>query len=318
MRIAFAGTPEFALPALRALASSGHELVGVLTQPDRPSGRGRHPAASPIKQAAQADGLAISQPSALRTAEERADLESWQPELLVVVAYGLILPAEVLALPRMGCINVHASLLPRWRGAAPIQRALLGGDTTTGISIMLMDAGLDTGAILLQRSLPIDALATSGSLHVRLAELGATALLEVVRQLQAGSAEPRPQSRDGITYAPKIEKAEALIDWRRAATQIERQVRAFNPRPVAETRLEGEQVRIFAAQVETSAPRTPAAAVADGGAPGTILAVHPDGIVVRCGEGALAIREVQRSGRKRVSAREFAQALALAPGQSFD
>ena len=317
MRIAFAGTPEFALPALRALASSGHELVGVLTQPDRPSGRGRQLVASPVKQAAQAYHLAISQPSGLRTDAERAELTAWRPELLVVVAYGLILPPAVLALPRMGCINLHASLLPRWRGAAPIQRALLCGDEVTGISIMLMEAGLDTGPILLQRRIPITPAATSGTLHAELAELGAAALLEVAGQLQGGSVHASPQSAEGVTYAPKIEKAEALIDWRRAAIQIERQVRAFNPRPVAETRLEGEQVRIFAAQAETFAPKATASA-ASGGAPGTVLAVRSDAILVRCGEGALAIREVQRSGRTRVSAREFAQALALAPGQSFD
>jgi methionyl-tRNA formyltransferase len=318
VRIAFAGTPEFALPALRALASSAHELVGVLTQPDRPSGRGRHVVASPVKQAAQAYQLPISQPSGLRTEEERAELTAWRPELLVVVAYGLILPPAVLALPRMGCINLHASLLPRWRGAAPIQRSLLAGDTATGISIMFLEAGLDTGPILLQRSVPILPSATSGTLHAELAELGAAALLEVAGQLQGGSAHARPQSGQGVTYAPKIEKAEALIDWRRTANQIERQVRAFNPRPVAETRLEGEQVRIFAAQAETFAPKTTGAAASDGGAPGTVLALRSDAILVRCGEGALAIREVQRSGRTRVSAREFAHALALAPGQSFD
>lgn len=301
MRVAFAGTPEFALPALHALAQSHHQIVGVLTQPDRPKGRGRQLTASPVKQAAEKLGLPVAQPVTLRNAAGRAELEQWQPEVLVVVAYGLILPPEVLSLPRLGCVNIHASLLPRWRGAAPIQRALLAGDATTGVTIMQMDAGLDTGPILLQREVPIGPEDTSGTLHDRLASLGATALLEALEGLQRGTLQARPQPSEGATYAAKIDKAEARIDWNAGADEIGRKVRAFNPWPVAETLLDGEQLRIFRARVveETSPASAP---------PGTIIARQDDALVVQCGRGTLAILEVQRPGRKIVTARELAQA----------
>jgi methionyl-tRNA formyltransferase len=308
LRVAFAGTPHFALPALAALAASSHELVGVLTQPDRPSGRGRHLSASPVKLAAQSYGVPLAQPSSLKTAEGRAALEAWRPDALVVAAYGLILPPTVLELPRLGCINVHASLLPRWRGAAPVARAILAGDAETGITIMQMDAGLDTGPILLERKIAIDRAATAGRLEEALAALGADALLEALRQIEGGSARSRPQPREGVTYAAKLAKSEAVIDWRSSALAIERQVRAFNPWPIAETRLSAEPLRIHAAhalaRVDSSA-----------GVPGTVLALDPGAIVVACGEGALALTELQRPGRKPLPAAEFARAGWLSEGQ---
>jgi methionyl-tRNA formyltransferase len=338
LRIAFAGTPEFALPALHALADSGHELVGVLTQPDRPRGRGRLVTPSPVKRAALARGLPISQPATLATAADRSALDAWWPDVLVVVAYGLILPASILELPRLGCLNIHASLLPRWRGAAPIQRAILAGDTETGVSIMRMDAGLDTGPVLIERRVPIERTATSGTLHDRLAALGAEALLDALRGIEAGTIRPRPQSAEGVTYAAKITKAEARIDWRASALAIERQIRAFNPWPIAETRVAGEPLRILAAQAGDGAPRetaahgetqvpraidmSPTAAVrgpaASAELPGTIVAVERGAILVRCGQGTLAVTELQRPGRNPQPADAFVNAVRLAPGQRLE
>ena len=308
MRVAFAGTPEFALPALRALCTH-HEIVGVLTQPDRRSGRGQKLTSSPVKSAAVASHLPLAQPQSLRDEAARAPLAAWRPELLVVVAYGLILPREVLELPRLGCLNIHASLLPRWRGAAPIQRALLAGDAETGVSIMQMDAGLDTGPVLLERRLPIRADHTGGSLAHELAELGAAALIDALADLQAGTLTARPQPAEGVTYARKIEKAEARIDWAADAELIERQVRAFNPSPVAESLLDGEQLRIFAARA------LPAENLlikdAKSNDCGAIVAVLEEGMVVRCGRGYLVLTQVQRPGRRPVSARDYAHGLAL-------
>jgi methionyl-tRNA formyltransferase len=313
LRIAFAGTPEFALPPLHALARSRHTLVGILTQPDRPKGRGQKTAASPVKQAALEYGVPVSQPLTLKTEEGRAELSSWKPDLLIVVAYGLILPPVVLSLPRLGCVNIHGSLLPRWRGAAPIHRAILAGDAETGVTIMQMDAGLDTGPMILKRSVPIGPMDTSGVLHDRLAELGATALLEALDGLMSGELRSVPQPAEGVTYAAKIEKSEARIDWERDALDIDRQVRAFNPWPIAETRLDGEQLRVYAARVEHSAGD--ARAQVDGSpgiaAPGEIIAVTGDAVLVKCGRGALAITEVQRPGKRPVSARDFANTAAL-------
>ena len=245
LRVAFAGTPEFALPALEALRAQ-HHVVGVLTQPDRPSGRGRHLTREPGEARGARAGLPLAQPPTLASDTARTQLALWAPDVLVVVAYGLLLPRELLALPRFGCLNIHASLLPRWRGAAPIQRALLAGDAETGVSIMQMEAGLDTGPLLLQRRLAIEPGATAGSLQEALARLGAAALIEVLAALEAGTQPPPvPQSAAGVTYAAKILKAEARIDWTAEAPGIERQVRAFNPWPVAETSLEGAQLRIL-------------------------------------------------------------------------
>jgi methionyl-tRNA formyltransferase len=305
LRIAFAGTPQFALPALRGLLASHHEVVGVLTQPDRPAGRGQHLRASPVKLlAAGTPGLPVAQPATLKTDESRAELASWAPDVLVVVAYGLILPPPVLAIPRLGCVNIHGSLLPRWRGAAPIQRALLAGDAETGVTIMQLDAGLDTGPMLLVRRRAVGAHDTAGDLHDALAELGAAALVEALEGLAAGTLKSRPQPADGVSYAPKIDKAEAPLDWSASAIQLDRQIRAFNPWPIAETRFGGESLRVLRAQV--------ADAAGAGAAPGTLLGLADDGLHVVCGEGVLAVRELQRAGKRPVSARDFANAVRLA------
>jgi methionyl-tRNA formyltransferase len=304
LRIAFAGTPDFSVPALEALLRAGHSVVGVLTQPDRPKGRGRQIAASPVKVAALAHGIAVSQPLSLKNEAGQAELVAWCPDVLVVVAYGLILPPTVLNIPRLGCINIHASLLPRWRGAAPIQRAILAGDDSTGVTIMLMDAGLDTGPMLLRKEVRIEAGETGGSLHDRLAVLGGSTLIEALEGHASGTLRAIPQPAEGVTYAAKIEKAEALINWKHDAVEIERQVRAFNPWPVAETRLEGEQLRVFEADVSLDT-----AGIADDA--GTIIAVHGDAIIVQCGRGRLALRQLQRPGRRVVPAADFARSIEL-------
>ncbi len=298
MRVAFAGTPEFALPALAALHES-HRVVGVLTQPDRPSGRGRHLSVSPVKAFAETHRLPLLQPASLRDEAPRAQLAAWDPEVLVVVAYGLILPPALLELPRYGCLNIHASLLPRWRGAAPVQRAILAGDSVTGVTIMRMDQGLDTGPMLLRKEIAIAPDDTSGSLLAALAALGVSALLETLAGLVAGTIEARPQPGEGATYAQKVEKSEALIDWSRDAADIERKVRAFDPRPIAETALGGERLRIH------SAVNMP---VKDEKAHefGSIISVR-DGIMrVQCGEGVLGVQKVQKPGGRVLAVSEFA------------
>jgi methionyl-tRNA formyltransferase len=304
LRIAFAGTPQFALPALRALLGSMHQVVGVLTQPDRPAGRGQQLRASPVKLLAAEHDLPIAQPPTLRTPESRVELAEWAPDVLVVVAYGLILPPPVLALPRLGCVNIHGSLLPRWRGAAPIHRAILAGDAETGVTIMQLDAGLDTGPILLERRRPIGAHDTAGDLHESLAELGATALIEALEGLAAGTIKPRAQPAEGVTYAQKIEKSEAPLDWSASAIQLDRQVRAFNPWPIAETQFAGENLRVLQARI--------AEPMGTHDAPGTLLGIADDGLRVACGEGVLAVRELQRAGKRPISARDFANAVRLA------
>jgi methionyl-tRNA formyltransferase len=316
LRVAFAGTPEFALPALAALQTH-HELIGVLTRPDRPSGRGRRLTASPVKMAAVAGQLPLAQPPTLRSEAAQRRLSSWRPEVLVVVAYGLMVPPEVLALPPLGCLNIHASLLPRWRGAAPIERAILAGDRRTGITIMQMDAGLDTGPVLLQRDIEISRASTGGSLRAELAALGAETLLEALSALAAGTLTARPQSAEGASYAPRIEKAEARIDFRRDALEIERQVRAFNPEPIAETRLDGEQLRIFAARaLEEGTPGGRSSPKLDDKSidPGVIISVQDGYMIVQCGRGRLAVSEVQRPGRRAISVRDFSHSLVL-PGR---
>jgi methionyl-tRNA formyltransferase len=308
LRIAFAGTPEFALPALAALITH-HQVVGVLTQPDRPQGRGRKLTDGPVKAAALAAHLPLAQPQSLKGEAGRAPLAAWNPDVLVVVAYGLILPAEVLRLPRLGCVNIHASLLPRWRGAAPIQRAILAGDPESGVSIMQMDSGLDTGPVLLQRRCAISRDYTGGRLHDELSVLGATALLAALDGLERGSLTGVPQPQQGATYAAKIDKAESRIDWRRDALDIERQVRAFNPWPVAETTLEGEQLRIFAARAESSSfERLNTPKSVD---PGSIISVQDDYMRVACGIGTLAVTQVQRPGRRPMPVPDFSHSLTL-------
>jgi len=302
LRVAFAGTPQFAVPALQALLDSRHTVVGVLTQPDRPKGRGRQLTPSPVKQLTQQRGLEVAQPPTLRAAPAHAGLAALAPDVMVVVAYGQILPAAVLQLPRLGCLNIHASLLPRWRGAAPIQRAILAGDATTGVTIMQMDEGLDTGGMLAVCTVTIGDRDTSASLHDVLAALGAQSLIEVLERLATGGLPAQPQPAVGATYAQKIAKAEAHINWADPAALISRQVRAFNPWPVAETLFAGEQLRIH----EAFAPaHTAPAAVAPGMWLG--LAAGPAGEVLRvaCGTGELHIMQLQRAGRRIVSAREF-------------
>ncbi|MDE1893794.1 MAG: methionyl-tRNA formyltransferase [Xanthomonadaceae bacterium] len=299
-RLVFAGTPEFAVPCLEACRASGAEVVAVLTQPDRPAGRGRRLTPSPVKQAALDAGIAVEQPASLRSAEAQQTLASYRPDLLVVVAYGLILPRKVLAMPRLGCWNVHASLLPRWRGAAPIQRAILAGDACSGVDLMQMEAGLDTGPVLLQRRTPIAATDTGGSLHDRLSALGAEVLAEGLRRLLAG--EPLlavPQSDEGVSYAHKLEKTEAKLDFNRSAVELERQVRAFDPWPVAEAEIAGESLRVWAATAVEGGP--PAS-------PGQLLGAGRDGIELACGQGVLRITALQRHGGRRISAVDYLNA----------
>ncbi|MGE5526480.1 MAG: methionyl-tRNA formyltransferase [Rhodospirillaceae bacterium] len=300
MKLIYAGTPPFAALALDALLTAGHEVGLVLTQPDRPAGRGLKTLPSAVKAVALQHGLAVAQPTTLRDPDTIAQLRAIGADAMVVAAYGLILPADVLAIPRHGCINIHASLLPRWRGAAPIQRAILAGDAQTGISIMQMDAGLDTGPILLQEAMPITPHDTAQTLHDKLAALGATL---VVRAL-ANPVRPRAQDPVGATYAAKIDKREAMLDWRDDAAIVDRKVRAFNPVPGALTALAGEPLKIWAA--------TPAIDAA--GAPGTVLAADAAGIVVGCGRGALRVTELQRAGAKRLNAAAFLAGTALPPG----
>ena len=310
MRVAFAGTPEFALPALAALAAR-HTIVGVLTQPDRPQGRGRKLGLSPVKEAALARGLPLAQPPTLKTPEGRAPLESWRPEVLVVVAYGLLLPGAVLQLPRHGCLNIHASLLPRWRGAAPIQRAVLAGDTHTGITIMRMNEGLDTGPMLLKRALPIREEDTGGSLHDELAALGAALIVEALAALADGTVSAAAQPEGGVTYAAKIAKAEARIDWNEDAHAIGRKVRAFNPWPVAETLFEGAQLRIHAARPWDPDDGNFTYPPSKSHENGSIIAVRGDSFLVKCGHGLLAVSEVQLPGGRPIAARDFSHGHAL-------
>jgi len=302
LRIVFAGTPDFAVPALEALHAAGHEVVAVYTQPDRPAGRGQAVTAGPVKRCAQALGLPVEQPATLRSPETVAHLREHEADLMVVAAYGLILPTAVLEVPRLGCWNIHASLLPRWRGAAPIHRALLAGDALTGITIMQMDAGLDTGPMLLRRPLPIGAREDGGSLHDRLAALGSEAIVAAIAEFQAGRLTPVPQPAEGVTYASKIRKDEARIDWTAPADAIDRQVRAFNPWPVAETRWQDRQLRVWVAEPVSAAS----------GAPGEVLEAAGGRIVVAAGEGALGLTRVQLAGRRAMTAADFLNAHSLA------
>jgi len=302
LRIVFAGTPEFAVPALEALHAAGHQIVAVYAQPDRPAGRGQEISTGPMKRCAQALDLRVEQPASLRSSEAVARLKSHLADLMVVAAYGLILPPGVLELPRLGCWNIHASLLPRWRGAAPIHRALLAGDTETGITIMQMDAGLDTGPMLLRRPTAIGPREDGGTLHDRLAGLGAEAIIAAIDEFQAGRMVPVPQPAEGVTYASKIRKEEARIDWTAPAGVIDRQIRAFNPWPVAETRWQDRQLRVWSAEPVIAAT----------GAPGEVLEAAGGRIVVATGEDALSLTHVQLAGRRAMSAAEFLNAHPLA------
>ena len=298
MRIVFAGTPDFAAPSLRA-AAKRNEVVAVFTQPDRPAGRGRGLTPSAVKRAAQELALPVYQPENFRSVAARKLLADLKPDLLVVVAYGLILPQSVLDIPTEGCWNVHASLLPRWRGAAPIQRAIQAGDAVTGVCLMRMEKGLDTGPVLLSQTLDIGANETGGQLHDRLAILGAQVLADGLGLLRAGlRPQPQVQSDVGVTYAHKLDKAEAKLDWTRPAAELARTVLAFNPWPMAEAHLGGERLRLHAAVA------LPAPAQQDA-EPGTVLAAGRDGIDVACGEGVLRVRVLQRDGGKAITAADY-------------
>ncbi len=301
MKLGFAGTPEFAVPALDRLGRE-HRICAVFTQPDRPAGRGQPLHAGPVKSRAIELGLTLYQPPSFKSPEALEALRGLGLDALVVVAYGLILPPEALGLPRLGCINIHASLLPRWRGAAPIQRAILAGDAKTGITIMRMEAGLDTGPMLATREMEIGAHDTVKTLHDRLSALGAELIGETLAAVDEGRIREVPQPPEGVTYAEKIHKAEARIDWRLDAARVSRQVRAFNPWPVAETRLNGAQLRIWDAQPRADCGPAP---------PGTVLAATDEGIDVACGVGALRVLRLQLAGRKPLSARDFIKAQPL-------
>lgn len=310
LRIVFAGTPDFAVPPLKALLAAGHRVVGVYTQPDRPAGRGRKLVASPVKQAAEAAGIPVFQPVTLKDDAALAALAALRSDLMVVVAYGLLLPQRVLDVPRLGCINIHASLLPRWRGAAPIQRAVLAGDSMTGVAIMRMEAGLDTGPVFLVRETEIGPRQTAGELHDRLSKLGAEALIDALPGIADGSLRPQPQGPGAATYAHKIDKAEGRIDWQRGAAEIGRRVRAFNPWPVAFTMVGGDTVRIWEAEPL-------AAQSGDAARPGTVLAAGKTGIDVATGDGVLRITRLQLAGKRAMSAAEFLNARTLS-GVTFD
>ncbi len=304
MRIVFAGTPAFAASSLQALIGAGHEIALVLTRPDRPAGRGLKLAASEVKQLAEQARLPLLQTQTLKDAQLQARLQAAQAQAMVVAAYGLILPRAVLDLFPAGCINIHASLLPRWRGAAPIQRAILAGDRETGISIMRMEEGLDSGPVYLMRPIPIFAEDTAATVHDKLAVLGARSIVETLPAIADGTLKAVPQSEVGATYAPKIANEEAAIDWHREVVEVDRRVRAFNPFPGAYSTLRGEPLKIWRAAVASDSPA----------APGTILRADVQGIVVACGNGALRITELQRAGGKRLAAATFLHGLSLAAG----
>ncbi len=318
MRLAFAGTPEFARVALAALHAAGFDIPLVLTQPDRPAGRGQQLQLSAVKAWSVAHGLAVIQPQGLRldgrhAADANAAREALQasrPDVMVVAAYGLILPEWVLALPRLGCLNIHAALLPRWRGAAPIHRAIEAGDACTGITVMQMDAGLDTGAMLLAEPMDIADGDTTGSLHDRLAVLGGRLIVEALELAACGGLHATAQPTDGVTYAKKVDKAEAAVDWTLDADTVARRIRAFNPAPGVVARLRGEAVKLWHAR---------ALPVAEPDAkPGAVIGVSADGIVVACGSGAVQLSELQRPGGKRLNAAQFLQGRALQVGERFD
>ncbi|MDD5175830.1 MAG: methionyl-tRNA formyltransferase [Sterolibacterium sp.] len=310
MRIIFAGTPEFAATALQALLAAGHSVPLVLTQPDRPAGRGLKMLPSAVKQLAQQHGLAVYQPERLRDPASHEPIralslsEKTPVDVMVVAAYGLILPQAVLDMPRIGCLNIHASLLPRWRGAAPIQRAIEAGDQETGITIMRMDAGLDTGAMLLKQAVPIAPEDNAASLHDKLAALGAESIVAALARLD--TLTPIAQPDEGATYAAKVAKAEAVLDWQHPAADLERKVRAFDPFPGASSVFKGTPLKIWRA-----------VPVPGEGKPGEVLAVNGEGISVACGLGALSLTELQRPGSKRMSAADFLRGFPVVAGDCF-
>lgn len=307
MNIIFAGTPNFAARALAALLKTEHQIVAVLTQPDRPAGRGMQLTASPVKKLAIEHGIPVLQPASLKSEDIQHTLSALQADVMVVAAYGLILPPAVLDIPRRGCLNIHASLLPRWRGAAPIQRAILAGDTETGITIMQMDAGLDTGDMLSKYPCPILATDDAQSLHDKLAEIGARGIVDTLQHLERYTAHPQKQDGSAACYAAKLSKQEALIDWSRDAATLERSIRGYFPFPVAHSTLNGTPIKLLRARI--GKPET--------ASPGTVLAVNKSDIVVACGSGALALEVLQKPGGKPLPAAQFVQGFPLGVGDRF-
>ena len=305
MRLIFAGTPAFAVPALAALIAAGHEIVMVLTQPDRPAGRGMKLKASPVKELALQHGLSVFQPETLKPEEVQKQIAAVEADVMVVAAYGLIIPKTVLDMPRSGCLNIHASLLPRWRGAAPIQRSMLAGDAEAGVTIMQVVPALDAGAMLKKAAVPITENDTAQSLHDTLADLGGRLLVEALAELDSLVAEPQNEAL--VTYAAKLQKGEAPLDWSKPAVELARQVRAFNPFPVAQATMRGEPWRIWFAR---ALPRA-------GGSPGEVISVE-NGIFVACGTGTLCIEELQRPSGRRLGWKEFLAGTSLKPGDRFD
>lgn len=308
MKLIFAGTPEFAATALQALLHAGHDITLVLTQPDRPAGRGMSLTMSPVKLLALENNSKVLQPVSLKQPEIQAQLRDEQADAMIVAAYGLILPREVLSIPPLGCLNIHASLLPRWRGAAPIQRAIMAGDSETGITIMQMDAGLDTGPMLLRCPLAIDEGDSAKILHDKLAALGAVAIVSALQQMSQGALPGLAQDESLATYAAKLSKAEARLDWQLPAVVLERAVRAYNPFPVAQAVFKGDVWRIWLASVRD----------AISGAPGEVLRAGREGVLVGCGQGALLLQEMQKAGGKRLTSSQFLQGNPIKVGDHFD
>jgi len=307
MKIAFAGTPEFAAIALKSILAAGFDVPLVLTQPDRPAGRGMQMQHSAVKQVALAHGIPVDQPEKLRSPEQQAALAACKADVLVVAAYGLLLPQAVLDLPRLGCLNIHASLLPRWRGAAPIHRAIEAGDAETGITIMQMEAGLDTGPMLLREALPILPEDTTASLHDKLAALGGEMIIAALRQLEAGQLHATTQPDEGVTYARKIEKSESALDFRLEADTLLRKLRAFNPFPGGAATINAQTVKIWEGALASGS-----------GKPGCVLSADASGIVVACGTGALRLTQLQKPGGKRLPAGDFLRGFAIGPGDAFE
>lgn len=305
MRVVFAGTPAFAAIALKALIDAQFQIVLVLTQPDRPAGRGLKLQESEVKKVASEYSIPVLQPATLKTDATREQLMSFAPDVMIVAAYGLILPVSILQLPLHGCLNIHASLLPRWRGAAPIQRAILAGDQETGITIMQMDQGLDTGAILLQKSVPIKATDTAQILHDNLAQLGAQCIIEALYLLQQGKLIPIDQSKDGVCYAHKIEKEEARIDWSCDAVDIDRSIRAFNPYPIAYTNYQSISLKVWQSRIEQNLS----------GRPGEIIKIDNRGITVACGKHAIVLELIQRAGGRRLPVEDFLKGYSIKLGE---
>lgn len=311
MKLIFAGTPEFAACALDALVSARHEIALVLTQPDRPAGRGMKSLMSPVKQRAQRNHIVVLQPATLKAPAVQEHLRQTGADIMIVAAYGLILPQAVLDIPRLGALNIHASLLPRWRGAAPIQRALLAGDRETGICIMRMDAGLDTGPVLMSEPIPVSDTDTAQTLHDRLAALGARLVVSALENIENGALQAQPQPEQGATYAHKINKTEAKIDWYEASAAVDRRIRAFSPFPGAHAEIKGVEIKLWRAAPERAGSSSQPVG------PGQVLAAGPQGVVVACGEGVIRLLEMQRPGGKRLAAADFLRGFSIVSGDRF-